>query len=45
MHILYASQRPPCPYFLGGAARCAHRLHALCHRFVAPLARPGRAAH
>lgn len=26
MHILYASHRPPYPYFLGGAARCAHRL-------------------
>lgn len=26
MKILYASHRPPYPYFLGGAARCAHRL-------------------
>lgn len=26
MRILYASRRPPYPYFLGGAARCAHRL-------------------
>jgi len=26
MHILYASHRPPYPFFLGGAARCAHRL-------------------
>ncbi|MBK6472923.1 MAG: glycosyltransferase [Betaproteobacteria bacterium] len=26
MRILYASERPPYPYFLGGAARCAHRL-------------------
>lgn len=26
MRILYASHRPPYPYFLGGAARCAHRL-------------------
>lgn len=24
--ILYASHRPPYPFFLGGAARCAHRL-------------------
>ncbi|BAN36781.1 hypothetical protein SCD_n02982 [Sulfuricella denitrificans skB26] len=26
MRILYASERPPYPYFLGGAARCAHQL-------------------
>lgn len=26
MRLLYASERPPYPYFLGGAARCAHRL-------------------
>ena len=26
MRILYASDRPPYPFFLGGAARCAHRL-------------------
>jgi glycosyltransferase involved in cell wall biosynthesis len=26
MKILYASHRPPYPFFLGGAARCAHRL-------------------
>ena len=26
MRILYASQRPPYPYFQGGAARSAHRL-------------------
>lgn len=26
MRILYASTRPPYPFFLGGAARCAHRL-------------------
>ena len=26
MRVLYASHRPPYPYFLGGAARCAHRL-------------------
>lgn len=26
LRILYASLRPPYPYFLGGAARCAHRL-------------------
>lgn len=26
MHIIYASHRPPYPFFLGGAARCAHRL-------------------
>lgn len=26
MRILYASERPPYPFFLGGAARCAHRL-------------------
>ena len=26
MRILYASERPPYPFFLGGAARCAHML-------------------
>jgi hypothetical protein len=26
MHILYASKRPPYPFFLGGAARCAYML-------------------
>ena len=26
MKVLYASERPPYPFFLGGAARCAHRL-------------------
>lgn len=26
MKILYASERPPYPFFLGGAARCAHEL-------------------
>lgn len=26
MHILYASERPPFPFFLGGAARAAHML-------------------
>jgi glycosyltransferase involved in cell wall biosynthesis len=26
MRVLYASERPPFPFFLGGAARCAHRL-------------------
>jgi glycosyltransferase involved in cell wall biosynthesis len=26
MRILYASERPPYPFFLGGAARCAHLL-------------------
>ncbi len=26
MRILYASARPPYPFFLGGAARCAHML-------------------
>lgn len=26
MRLLYASERPPYPFFLGGAARCAHRL-------------------
>lgn len=26
LRILYASRRPPYPFFLGGAARCAHRL-------------------
>lgn len=26
MRLLYASERPPFPFFLGGAARCAHRL-------------------
>ena len=30
MRILYASERPPYPFFLGGAARCAHKLlHSL----------------
>lgn len=28
MHILYASERPPYPFFLGGAARAAHMLLA-----------------
>lgn len=28
MRILYASERPPYPVFLGGAARCAHHLIA-----------------
>ena len=28
MRLLYASQRPPYPFFQGGAARCAHRLLA-----------------
>ncbi len=26
MRILYTSERPPYPFFLGGAARCAHEL-------------------
>ena len=26
MQILYASERPPYPFFLGGAARAAHML-------------------
>lgn len=26
MRILYASERPPYPFFLGGAVRCAHQL-------------------
>jgi glycosyltransferase involved in cell wall biosynthesis len=26
MRVLYASERPPYPFFLGGAARCAHQL-------------------
>jgi len=26
MRILYVSERPPYPFFLGGAARCAHQL-------------------
>ncbi len=26
MRLLYASERPPYPFFLGGAARCAHQL-------------------
>ena len=26
MRIVYASERPPYPFFLGGAARCAHQL-------------------
>lgn len=26
MRILYASERPPYPFFLGGAARCAHEI-------------------
>jgi glycosyltransferase involved in cell wall biosynthesis len=34
MRILYASERPPYPMFLGGAARCAHQLLlALATRF------------
>jgi glycosyltransferase involved in cell wall biosynthesis len=36
MRILYASERPPYPFFLGGAARCAHRLlYALTHELGA----------
>ena len=36
MRILYASERPPYPFFLGGAARCAHRiLHALARELGA----------
>jgi glycosyltransferase involved in cell wall biosynthesis len=26
MRVLYASERPPYPFFLGGAARCAHQI-------------------
>ena len=26
IRVLYASERPPYPFFLGGAARCAHQL-------------------
>lgn len=26
LRVLFASERPPYPFFLGGAARCAHRL-------------------
>ena len=36
MRILYASERPPYPFFLGGAARCAHQLlYALSHELGA----------
>ena len=32
MKILYASERPPYPFFLGGAARSAHYLMAILAR-------------
>ena len=32
MKLLYASERPPFPYFLGGAARSAHYLLSAAHR-------------
>src|SRR5512135_3492225 len=36
MRILYASERPPFPFFLGGAARSAHYiLSALAREFAA----------
>ena len=42
MRILYASERPPYPLFLGGAARCAHRLlYALTHELGAECAAVG----
>jgi glycosyltransferase involved in cell wall biosynthesis len=45
MRILYASQRPPYPFFLGGAARCAHRLLlALAQDHGAACASVGSAA-
>src|SRR5947209_2270823 len=32
LRVLYASERPPYPFFLGGAARCAHRLLSALRR-------------
>lgn len=37
MRILYASERPPYPFFLGGAVRCAH---TLLHGLTQDLAMP-----
>ena len=46
MRILYASQRPPYPFFLGGAARCAHRLLlSLTHDAGVDCAAVGSAAY
>ena len=37
MRILYASERPPYPFFLGGAVRCAHMLlHGLSQDMATP---------
>jgi len=37
MRILYASERPPYPFFLGGAVRCAHMLlHGLSQDLATP---------
>lgn len=37
MRILYASERPPYPFFLGGAVRCAHMLlHGLAQDLATP---------
>jgi glycosyltransferase involved in cell wall biosynthesis len=37
MRILYASVRPPYPFFLGGAVRCAHMLlHSLSQELATP---------
>ena len=42
MRILYASERPPYPFFLGGAARCAHKLlHSLSGELGVPCAAVG----
>lgn len=44
MGILYASERPPFPLFLGGAARCAHQLlYALSQDLQAECAAIGSA--
>lgn len=37
MRIFYASERPPYPFFLGGAVRCAHMLlHGLSQNLYTP---------
>ncbi len=46
MRILYASERPPYPCFLGGAARCAHRLmQSLSEEFAVDCAAVGSAEY
>ncbi len=46
MRILYASERPPYPCFLGGAARCAHRLRqSLSEEFAVDCAAVGSAEY